>query len=111
MLMGWVSPVSIVKGSRFAGLPVSRNRSEHFRFIHRSSFQGNVRDGFATAFAAMTRGKLHGDSDSEMTPFWRFSSMRAYIDWCLPFRLQKVAGLPISRNESGHFRFISGVPL
>src|SRR5271170_7276984 len=39
----------MVKGSRLAGFPISRNRSGHFLFIQRSSFRGSFRGGFVTA--------------------------------------------------------------
>jgi hypothetical protein len=34
--------MSMSKGSRFAGRPISRNRSGHFRLIHRRSFRGGL---------------------------------------------------------------------
>src|SRR5436190_12126616 len=42
ILIGFASPVSIWKGSRFAGRPISRKRSGHLRLIHRRIFRGSL---------------------------------------------------------------------
>src|SRR5271170_1233678 len=49
VLIGLASPVSISKGFRLAGRPISRNRSRHLRLIQRSSLRGIVRGSFVTA--------------------------------------------------------------
>ena len=75
-------------------------------------------------FCTMTRGKLQGDSDSEMTPFLRFSLMNAlifskstgeyeygriFIGFIFLVSIVnglRFAGFPISRNKLGHLLFI-----
>src|SRR5215471_15859097 len=82
-----------------------------------------------SGFAASTIGGLQGDSDSEITPFLRFSSRNSRIlarsrGECARGRIRigslspvlilngwSFAGAPIERSNLGHFRLIHFVIL